>query len=44
MDEIILYGVDREELDSLIETMRTFTEDIKMLLAKDKGAVWKSKE
>lgn len=44
MDEIILYGVDREELDSLIETMRTFTEDIKMLLAKDKGTVWKSKE
>ena len=43
MDDLKLYGAKRDQLDSLVQTMRMFSEDIKMSFGLKKCTVLEMK-
>ena len=43
MDDLKLYGANRDQLDSLVQTMRIFSDNIRMSFGLKKGAVLEMK-
>ena len=39
MDDLMLYGASKDQLDSLVQVVRIFSQDIKILFGLDKNAV-----